>query len=166
MTEALRLARNRELLRQCHPAFKAQLAKVILALQANGWRPRLQCTWRHADDEDMAFNSGHSEVRWGYHNATAADGTPEALAGDLLDDNAPLHPHRDYLLALARAARPQGLRTGILWGLPANMRRVVDGAIRSGTEWTGPIGWDPCHVETTAVTLAEAKAGRRPALRA
>jgi hypothetical protein len=55
---------------------------------------------------------------------TAADGTPEALAVDMLDDDAPLNPSKKYLLMLAHAAEKAGLETGIRWGSPRPWSRA------------------------------------------
>jgi hypothetical protein len=44
------------------------------------------------------------------------------------------------------------------------MRDAIDDAI-AAEDWTAQvkIGWDPLHVEPTGITVAEAKAGQRPA---
>lgn len=68
------------------------------------------------------------------------------------------------LLALAVAARGQGLQTGILWGLPARLAAGVEGALASGDLAAAvKVGWDPTHTEMTGLTIAAVKAGARPA---
>jgi len=163
MEEAARIERNRQRMTTLYPAFAARLARVIRRLEQDGLRPRIQVAWRSPDDQLAAFRSGHSMLRFGFHNVTAADGTPEALAVDLLDDSSPLNPGKPYLLQLAAAAAEEQLATGIRWGLPAALRAAIDAAI-AARDWKAPVkvGWDPLHVEPTGITVPQAKAGRRP----
>lgn len=108
-----------------------------------------------------AFKAGNSQVTFGFHNATGPSGEKMALAVDMLDDDNPLNPPTRYLLALAIAARAEGLDTGILWRragqppLTAAAKAIADGNIDARVN----VGWDPCHVEVVGVTLAEAEAG-------
>jgi hypothetical protein len=102
-------------------------------------------------------------VKFGFHNVTGADGRKESLAVDLLDDDAPLAPGAPYVLRLAAAAAAEGLTTGALWGLPAKLKAGTAAAIAAG-DFAAPvkIGWDPCHVEPTDITITQAKGGARP----
>jgi hypothetical protein len=163
MDEAARNARNADRLAECFPVFAAKIRAVIATLEASGIRPRIQDAWRSPADQLAAFNSGHSKLKFGFHNVTGAAGAKEALAVDLLDDDAPLNPSKEYLLRLAAAARAQGLQSGILWGLPEELRKAVDQAIATGN-FTAPVkvGWDPCHVEITGLTPEEARNTKRP----
>jgi hypothetical protein len=162
MTDDVRHDVNRRHLAQCHPAFRQRLSTVIARLQLLGERPRIQQAWRSPEEQRQAFVTGHSRLRWGFHNATALDGTPEALAADVLDDDHPLNPSRAYLFVLARESRAVGLTTGIDWGLPTAIRSALALALAHETTWEGKIGWDACHVEVTGITVAQARAGIRP----
>lgn len=162
MTDAARFERNRTMLTECERSFRTALASVLMQLQGEGFRPRIQCAWRSLEDQQAAYLSGTSHVLFGFHNVTAPDGTPQALAADVLDDDHPLNPSRPYLLALTRYARKAGLDTGLTWDLPANIRIALNIALATGQPWDGKVGWDSCHVETTAVTVEDAKAGKRP----
>ena len=163
MEESARKARNAQRLSTLHTKFAARLARVIQALENDQLRPRIQDAWRSQADQLAAFNSGHSKLKFGFHNVTAADGTPEALAVDLLDDNAPLNPGKPYILRLAAAAEDEQLVTGIRWGLPIALREAIDQAL-AAQDWKAPVkvGWDPLHVEATGITVQEAKQGKRP----
>ena len=164
MTEPKRKARNVQRLTELYPTFRARLARVIEDLESQGLRPRIQDAWRSPQKQLEAFNSGHSKLKYGFHNVTSKDGKPEALAVDLLDDNSPADEGREYLLRLAAAAESQGLVTGIRWGLEPAFRTAIDNAI-AARDWTSKvkIGWDPAHVEPTGITPAQAKQGSRPA---
>lgn len=165
MNEANRKARNAVRLTELHPVFARQIRDVISRLEIMGERPRIQDAWRSPEMQLVAYQSGHSKVRWGYHNATAPDGTPEALAVDLLDDDSPLAARRPYLLKLAAVCAKIGwIETGILWGLPSGLAAATAHAIHD-EDWTAPvkIGWDPTHVEPAdCPSVAAARAGWRP----
>ncbi|MBM4381901.1 MAG: hypothetical protein FJ091_00905 [Deltaproteobacteria bacterium] len=163
MKEELRRQRNAERLLELYPTFRVRLKRVIAALEADGFRPRIQDAWRSPDDQMKAFLSGHSKLKFGFHNVTAPSGAKESLAVDLLDDDSPLASRKKYLLRLAAAAEQHGLTTGIRWGVPAALRGAIDTAIAT-KDWEAKvkIGWDPTHVEPTGITPGEAKAGTRP----
>jgi hypothetical protein len=163
MTDAARKQRNRERLKQLYPWFGAAIRALIADLEAKGFRPRIQDAWRSPEDQRVAFEAGRSHVRYGFHNVTGT-GNQAALAVDLLDDDYPTNPRREYLLYLAAAAESRRLTTGIRWGLPSILARGIDRAIRN-RDWGARIslGWDPCHVEPTSITVGEARRGKRPA---
>ncbi|MEO8593200.1 MAG: hypothetical protein ABI759_07760 [Candidatus Solibacter sp.] len=163
MTEAARRKRNEDRLKELFPAFARRIKAVIADMENMNLRPRIQDAHRSREDQLKAFNEGHSKLKFGFHNVTAADGTPEALAVDLIDDNNPLSSPTPYLLKLAGAARKRGLVSGVLWGLPAALRQGVDAAIAADNfDAKVKVGWDPTHIEPTGITVAQAKAGARP----
>lgn len=164
MKEAERKLRNEARYQELYPTFRVRLKRVVAALEASGFRPRIQEAWRSPADQKKAFETGHSKLLFGFHNITAKDGTPEALAVDLLDDDAPLNPSKRYLLQLAAAAESAGLVTGIRWGVPAKLVVAIDEAI-ANKNWDAAvkIGWDPTHVQPVDLTVAEARGGKRPA---
>jgi hypothetical protein len=164
MKEVDRKMRNEDRLKELYPTFRARLKEVITSLEASGLRPRIQDAWRSPTDQKKAYYSGHSKLLYGFHNVTGVNGTAEALAVDLLDDDNPLNPGKPYLLQLAAASEKAGLVTGIRWGVPTKLVPAINVAIANGN-WSAPVkvGWDPTHVQPTDVTVAEAKAGKRPA---
>jgi len=163
MTEDARKKRNTQRLGECFPAFVRRLKAVIEDMEEQGFRPRIQDAHRSIEDQLKAFNNGFSQVKFGFHNVTGAGGKPEALAVDLLDDSKPLNPSREYLIRLAAAAEAHDLQTGIFFGLPAVLRSGLRQAIDNlDFNAVVKIGFDPTHVEVVDVTIAEAKAGKRP----
>jgi hypothetical protein len=163
MQEPARKARNSQRMTELYPWFAEQLALVISELEGNGLRPRIQDAWRSPEDQLNAFNSGHSKLKFGFHNVTSASGAKEALAVDLLDDNAPLNPGTPYVLRVTAAAERHGLATGARWGLPSKLSKAVDAAIAL-QDWKASVkvGWDPVHVEPGNFTPEQAAAGERP----
>ncbi len=163
MTEPDREARNERKLKQLHPWLRPKIAAVLEDLEGHGYRPRIQDAWRSPADQRKAWESGHSKLLWGFHNATAQDGTPEALACDVLDDDVPFSPSQRYLMMLAASAQVHDLVTGIGWGLGARLRDGLEAAILR-RDWSADvkIGWDPCHVQVGGIRVAEARKGARP----
>lgn len=163
MNEAARKERNRVRLAECFPAYAARLQAVIRAMESQGFRPRIQDAHRSIADQRKAVEGGFSTVLFGFHNVTGKDGKPESLAVDLLDDDKPLTPGREYLIRLAATAEAQGLQTGIFFGLPNPLRRGLSVAIANlDFNRAIKIGFDPTHVEVKGISISEARAGKRP----
>ncbi len=173
MNDDRRHAQNDQLLRECFGPFGQRIARIIVGLESRGFKPRVNQAWRSPALQLAAFNSGHSKVKWGFHNATAPDGRPEALAVDLFSedypepaDNQHLWPEsfRHYLLTLGSLAASQQLETGLDWGLDSDERRVLGIALANDPlSYVGELGWDPTHVEPRDLTVSAARAGKRPA---
>ena len=164
MTEELRRQRNAVKLLELHTVFAARILHLIGVMEAAGYRPRIQQAYRSIEEQQQNLAKGTSEVTWSFHNATNEDGTPAALAVDLLDDDAPLNPRKAYLMRLAIEGAAIKVRTGILWGLSDGPRSRLEAAIRAGqVGWVGALGWDCCHCEPSDISLAQAKHGLRPA---
>ncbi|MEB0136454.1 hypothetical protein QN362_14025 [Actimicrobium sp. CCC2.4] len=163
MNKEARQQRNAERLQQLHPGFRLRVHTMLTALEAAGWHPRCQDAWRSPEQQLRAWRNGYSKLKFGFHNVTDADGNPAALAVDVLDDDAPESASPVFLLQLAAAAEQAGLRTGIRWGLPRALAQAIDRAV-AASDWHAAVklGWDPGHVETSDVTVAQARAGRRP----
>ena len=163
MNEAARKERNRQRLTECFPVFAQRVGAVIRDLEAEGFRPRIQDAHRSIPDQLKAFNGGFSKVKFGFHNVTGANGTPESLAVDLLDADKPLNPSRRYIILLAAVAQAHGLHPGSFFGLPASLRKGLSKAIEDRNfDPKIKIGFDPTHIEVSDISIAEARAGERP----
>lgn len=168
MTEPGRRQRNIEKLEELNPAFRLRVQAIIADLEAVGYRPRIQVAFRGAAAQALALGKGASTVSWSMHQAETRDGKPDALAVDLLDDDAPRKPGGPYLLRLAAIARRRRCITGILWGkrgAPMTVDRIaaIEAAILA-ERWDAPVrvGFDPCHVQPAEISLSQARAGARP----
>jgi hypothetical protein len=164
MREEARKKRNQDRLLELFPTFRVRVERVILELERQGFRPRIQDAWRSLADQAVHVANGTSKTLFGFHNVTASNGSKEALAVDLLDDDFPEKPGTNYLLHLAAAAQAEGLTTGLRWGLEEDEIAKIDQAIAS-QDWDAIIrrGFDTWHVEPTDITIPQAKAGLRPA---
>src|SRR5688572_9601091 len=163
MLEKDRLARNLQMLAQMYPAFRTRVEAVIKTLESFGYRPRIQEAWRSPQAQMDAFRSGHSRLIYGLHNATAADGTKEALAADIYDDNNMSSLKVPFVLHLLAAAENQDLTTGVYWDLSVNHIAAIRDAIAK-KNWAAKVhvGYDPLHVEVTGITPKDAQQGKRP----
>jgi hypothetical protein len=163
MTEQQRQLRNNERLLELFPSFRARISQVITELEAMAVRPRIQDAYRSPADQLIAFNTGHSKLKFGFHNVTGPNNEKESLAVDMLDDDNPLNLSKSFLLKLAFASEKSGLRTGIRWGVPQKLITAIDAAI-AAQDWDADvkIGWDPSHVQPVGITVTEAKNGKRP----
>ncbi len=162
MKEADRLARNKQRLAECFPTFAKRVADVIADMEALDFRPRIQDAHRSIADQKKAFDAGHAHVLFGFHNVTGAGGKSESLAVDMLDDDHPVGPvTRKYLITLASVAQKHKLHSGIFFDCPD--RKALQAAIDALNFDTHiKMGFDPTHLEPTGLTIAEAKAGKRP----
>jgi hypothetical protein len=163
MTEEKRKKQNQEKVVELYLSFAEKIELVLKDMEARGYRPRIQDAWRSPQDQLKAYNSGHSKLKYGFHNVTGANGKKESLAVDVLDDDFPLASRKAYLLNLADAAEKHGLKTGITWGLPAKLSTAINNAIIT-KNWSADvkIGWDPTHIEPININPAQAKLGQRP----
>lgn len=165
MTNEKLLERNARKLMECNPWLHGKVVAILKDLRGHGYRPRIQEAWRSPADQILACLEGRSKVRWGFHNATGKANLPDALAADIVLDDCPYKEPREFLLKLYSSAKAHGLETGILFGLSAAQRVRFNKAV-DAKDWTysGPIGWDPWHVQPAMETLAiaEAKRGERP----
>jgi LysM repeat protein len=135
----------------------------LTTLEKQGFRPRIQDAWRSPEDQLKAFNAGFSKLKFGFHNVTGVGARKESLACDVLDDDHPEAPPTRFLLALALAARAQGLTTGVLWGLPNELVTGVEAALAAkNIDARVSVGWDPTHTQVTGITPTQAKSGARP----
>ncbi len=163
MTEQQRQQRNSERLLELFPTFRARISRVISDLEAMGVRPRIQDAYRSPADQLIAFNSGHSKLKFGFHNVTGPNNEKESLAVDMLDDDNPVNLSKIYLLKLAFVSENNGLITGIRWGVPSKLITAIDAAIAAQDfNANVKIGWDPSHIQPVGITVTEAKNGKRP----
>ena len=163
MQEQARLKRNNDRLAECFPGFATRMRSVLDAMEAEGFRPRIQDAWRSPEDQLAAFNRGTSHLKFGFHNVTGAGGHRESLACDVIDDDHPFAMSTHYFLALALAARAQGLETGITWDLSPALAAGVEAALAAhNLDAAVRVGFDPTHCEVRGITPKQAKAGVRP----
>jgi len=167
MKEPDRIARNTQRLGECFPTFAKRVADVIKEMEALGFRPRIQDAHRTIEQQLEDFNKRTTTVKFGFHNVTSAGGKLESLGVDVLDDDHPVgNVPRKYLITLASVAQKHGLHSGIFFFKkepPPGTRQALQAAVDAlNFDPHITIGFDPTHLEPIGLTIAEAKAGKRP----
>jgi len=134
-----------------HPELQEKLARVLSALESQGYQPFIRSGWRSAEYQDGIYVVGRLHERLGgprytrarggqsCHNHTLDDGAAAATAADINDARArTLKDKAAFYRALGEAARAEGLTWGGDWP-------------RRNKAWARHgLGWDPAHVQLGA----------------
>lgn len=97
---------------------RSKVERVLAALREEGFQPRIFFAWRSVAVQQQIVAAGNSRVRFSFHNAQKRNGTPNALAADIIDrrwawsDRAASQGFWD---ALGSAAKAEGLKWGGDW---------------------------------------------------
>lgn len=67
------------------PVFRAKVRSVLGTLATQGFQPHIVYGWRSVEVQQRLVAEGKSKVRFSFHNAQKPDGTPNALAADVVD---------------------------------------------------------------------------------
>jgi hypothetical protein len=167
VSDTIRRDNNEKRLAKIHKPLQPKFRAVLTDLEAHGYKPQIDAAvWRSKAEQAALVAKGNSKVYFSYHNASTPQGKPDSLAADITDarwgwkSNAST---RGYWLRLANSGRVHGLHSGAYFGLStANKTKLKSSLIARNFLYSGPIGWDPAHLEAAGVSLNEAKAGKRP----
>jgi len=100
------------------PAFAQHVAAILDELSRRGFQPKLFFAWRSVAKQLELVKAGHSKVKFSFHNALAPDGTPRALAADIVDQRwhwDPTAATKGFWKALGQAAIARSLVWGGSW---------------------------------------------------
>jgi len=67
------------------PAFRAKIEHVIAALKNRTFQSKIVFAWRSVAVQKKLFDQKKAKVLFSFHNAQRKDGTPNALAADIID---------------------------------------------------------------------------------
>ena len=86
------------MLQECYEPFACRVAMILVDLERQGFRPRIQEAWRSLERQQALFQSGASKVKFSFHNVTGGHITryPESLAVDIYDDDHPMKPPKRW----------------------------------------------------------------------
>jgi len=96
----------------------SKVVRVLEALEAEGFRPKIVYAWRSIAEQQRLRAEGKSRVSFSFHNAQKGDGTPRAYAADIVDKRwgwAREAERAGFWQALGRIAKGQGLYWGGDW---------------------------------------------------
>lgn len=154
--------RNADMVTEVHRVMRQRVINILARMAELGEIPRIQCAYRTPAEQRALFYEQRSALRWGFHNVTEG-GQPAALAVDILDNTAPRSLSLSFLLKLAWCAQRENCETGILWGLREGQRvRIASLVENRQFDQPAKIGWDPCHVQPSDLTVGQAQAGLMP----
>lgn len=105
-------------LQSMHPELRPKVEKVLQALAARGFQPKVFYGWRSVAVQMQLYFKGNSKVKFSFHNAQHPDGTPNAYAADIVDSRfgwAPEAEETGFWKALGEEAKKQGLVWGGDW---------------------------------------------------
>jgi hypothetical protein len=147
------------------PTLRGKITAVLLDLEAHNCQPLIDAgVWRSPREQLAKYRAGLSKVKWSFHNANNADGSPGSLAADIVDARFFWDSPSWYWLMLASTAQSHQLESGIHWGLSTGARTMLQNAIaeQDFTRAALTIGWDPAHVQVKGISILGARLGRRP----
>jgi len=105
-------------LRSLEPVFRAKIEQVILDLKNRKLQPSIVFGWRSVETQRKLFSEKKTTVLFSFHNAQFRDGTPNALAADIIDRRwawtEAAHVN-GFWNALGAAGKEQGLVWGGDW---------------------------------------------------
>jgi peptidoglycan L-alanyl-D-glutamate endopeptidase CwlK len=105
-------------LRSLDPVFRVNVTGVIDALKNRSFHPKIFYGWRSVAVQQELVRMGRSKVKFSFHNAQKADGTPNAYAADIIDDRwgwgRPAETN-GFWNALGEEAKKRGLVWGGDW---------------------------------------------------
>lgn len=150
-----RVRQNEARLAEMFPGFRARVEAILADLETEGWHPRIQTAWLAREDAREKITLHHITGKGG-----GKGGRKEALAADIVDDDA---PGARFWLCLAAAARRRGCQTGILRGLPEAEHGPIIAAVDAPYgDIPALLGEEPAHVAPIGLSVAEARHGKRP----
>lgn len=156
---------NQERLLLISLTIRPAVAQVLAALETSGLNPLIHSdVWRSPERQLELYAAGKSKLRWGFHNATEPDGSPGSLAADITDADSAWNVKPVFWYKLGREAISAGLHWGGFFGLTPDLKDALREHISKPIVAPSDnikLGWDPAHVETSAVTVIEAKMGKR-----
>jgi hypothetical protein len=72
-------------LQSMHPDLAPKVRLVLAALKERGFQPKLFYGWRSVAVQAELAASGHSTVKFSFHNAQTKEGKPNSYAADIID---------------------------------------------------------------------------------
>ncbi len=101
-----------------NPLLRPKVQAVVAALSQSGFQPKIFYGWRSVAVQLQLFKAGNSKVKFSFHNAQKADGTPNSYAADIIDARYAWSTEAEtsgFWKALGAEAKKQGLVWGGDW---------------------------------------------------
>jgi len=102
-------------MRSMNPQLAIKVRNVLSALGQRGFQPKVFYGWRSVEVQARLFAEGKSKVRFSFHNAQKADGTPFAYAADIIDARYAWTAQAESS-GFWKALGEESKRQGLVWG--------------------------------------------------
>lgn len=105
-------------LQSLNPLLRPKVEAVLVALKKRGYQPKVFFGWRSVARQLELYQQGNSKVKFSFHNAQRADGTPNSYAVDIIDSRygwSPQAKGSGFWNALGEEAKKQSLYWGGDW---------------------------------------------------
>ncbi len=102
-------------LQSMHPELRPKVEKVLQALCARGFQPKVFYGWRSVAVQMQLYYQGNSKVKFSFHNAQHPDGTPNAYAADIVDSRFGWAPEAEQT-GFWKALGVEAKKCGLIWG--------------------------------------------------
>lgn len=97
------------------PEMAEKVKKLMQALKARGFEPKIFYGWRSGKTQQRLKKQGKSQVSFSFHNATK-DEQPASLAADIIDKNIAWTGPKDKVQSYRTAIGEEAKKLGLTWG--------------------------------------------------
>jgi hypothetical protein len=164
---------NERRIAELHPPLRPKVRAIIKDLEGhkdqdgNPLKPIILEAWRSPTRQRQLLKRRVTTVTWGFHCAVTPTGKPDALAADIVSFPQFWDAPRPFWMKLAAYADAHNLGTGARWfGKKKTSARDLANFNKAlaNRNWNyqGRVGWDLPHVQANGVSIAQARAGKRP----
>ena len=141
------------------PNFRPIIEKIMSMLKSRGFDPMIGSAYRSPQSQQKKIEQGRSKTKtiYGYHVALDKDGNKAARAVDLVDRSVGWggktqegkRKAHEFFQELGKIANSPEFKSKVQWGGNWTPKKKTYG----GKEFF--MGWDPAHIQTRAMTMAQ-----------
>jgi hypothetical protein len=103
-------------LESMHPDLRTKVEAVMYSLRRLGYKPTITNAWRSVCEQARLVQQKRSKVLFSFHNVQHPDGTPNAHAADIVDENHQYDLARKETLLFFDALGKEAKKVGLYWG--------------------------------------------------
>jgi hypothetical protein len=98
-----------------HPDLRTKVEAVMYSLRRLGYKPTITNAWRSVCEQARLVQQKRSKVLFSFHNVQHPDGTPNAYAADIVDENYQYDLARKETLLFFDALGKEAKKVGLYW---------------------------------------------------
>ncbi len=115
--ESSKWSQDKKLL-SLNPQFRIKVKTLLQKLKKRGFQPTIFYGWRSQEVQLQLYARKRSKIKFSFHNATYKNGTPNALATDIIDSRylcSSRNETKEFWQALGEEANKLDLTWGGSW---------------------------------------------------